>query len=132
MIKSNYFFFLSCFTYKLAVCCPISNAASLVFIYKCSEFGFNLGMLTVARSLNNPSYDDDLLNHIHHATPKYISGSSKICNEIRVLMQKCRTPVTEPSLYPYSISSRNLGYQSSVSRFTKAGQSNLMVLSTSR
>ena len=47
-------------------------------------------------------------------------------------MQKCRTPVTKPSLSPYSISSRNLGLQSSVSRFTKDEQSNLMLLSMSR
>ena len=40
-------------------------------------------------------------------------------------MQKCRTPVTERSLSPYSISSRNLGLRSSLSQFTRTQQSNL-------
>ena len=40
--------------------------------YECSELGFNSGMLTTVRSLNNPSYDHDLLNnHIQHATPRF-------------------------------------------------------------
>ena len=36
--------------------------------YECSELGFNSGMLTIARSLNNPSYDHDLLKlQLHDA-----------------------------------------------------------------
>ena len=42
--------------------------------YECSELGFNSGMLTIVRSLNNPSYDHDLLNHIQHATPRLASS----------------------------------------------------------
>ena len=89
-------------------------------------------MPTIVRSLNNPPYDYDPLNHIQHATPRFASYFfmfllyiSKICNEIWVLMQKCRTPVKEPSLSQHSISSQNLGLQYSLLRFTKAEQSYL-------
>ena len=70
VIKSNYLAFrLASHTNWLSV----SNAASLVLDYECSELGFNSCMLTIARSLNNSSYDHDLLNHIQHATPRFAS-----------------------------------------------------------
>ena len=72
MIKSNYLAFrlASHTNWLFIVQYKVSNAASLVSDYECSELGFNSGMLTIVRSLNNPSYDHDLLNnHIQHATP---------------------------------------------------------------
>ena len=73
VIKSNYLAFRLASHTNWLFNCPVSNAASLVLDYECSELGFNSCMLTVARSLNNPSYDHDLLNHIQHATPRFTS-----------------------------------------------------------
>ena len=72
MIKSNYLAFRLASHTNWLFNCPVSNAASLALDYECSELGFNCScMLIVARSLNNLSYDHDLLNHIS------ISGNSK-------------------------------------------------------
>ena len=75
MIKSNYLAFRLASHTNWLFNCLVSNAASLALDYECSELGFNFNscMLTIARSLNNPSYDHDLLNHIQHATPRLAS-----------------------------------------------------------
>ena len=57
MIKSNYYSFcLAPHSNWLSLYCPVRNTASLVFVYECSESGFNSGMLTIVRSLNNHPY----------------------------------------------------------------------------
>ena len=73
VIKSNYLALRLVSHTNWLFNCPVSNAASLVLDNECSELGFNSCVLTIARSLNNPSYDHDLLNHIQHATPRFAS-----------------------------------------------------------
>ena len=73
VIKSNYLAFRLASHTNWLLSCPVSNAASLVLDYECSELGFNSSMLTIVRFLNNPSYDHDPLNHTQHATPRFSS-----------------------------------------------------------
>ena len=128
MIKSNYLAFRLASHTDWIFNCPVSNAASLVLDYECSELGFNSCMLTVARSLNNPSYDHDLLNHIQHATPKI----RFIFLAIQKFAMKCESCYDAEIAQLRSIVSLHApfpGFQSSVSQFMKAEQSNLMILS---
>ena len=51
VIKSNYLAFRLVSHKNWLLSWPVSNAASLVLDYECSELGFNSGMLTIVRSL---------------------------------------------------------------------------------
>ena len=39
--------------------------------YECLELGFNSGMLRIVRSVNNPSYDHDLLKSYPTCNTKF-------------------------------------------------------------
>ena len=71
VIKSNYLAFRLASHTNWLLYCPVIKQRVSVLDYECSELGFNSGMLTIVSSLNNPSYDHDLLNHIQHATPRF-------------------------------------------------------------
>ena len=87
VIKSNYLAFrLASHTNWLFIVQKVSNAARLVLDYECSELGFNSGMLTMVRSLNNLLHTIMIclviISNMQHQDSLHISGNSKTYNEM--------------------------------------------------